>query len=79
MALHLGTEDVTYDAVSILYHCLQGAETYEKYAEDAAKVGDEEFEKFFRDMQQEGISCAERVKGLLKRQLSKEATHYSVA
>jgi hypothetical protein len=75
MAHHFGTEDVTYDAVSILYHCLQGAETYEKYAQDAAKAGDDEFEKLFRDMHQEGISCAERVKGLLKKQLNKEPTH----
>lgn len=30
-----GTRDETYDLVSILYHALQGAETYDQYIQDA--------------------------------------------
>lgn len=33
-----GTQDVTYNLVSILYHALQGAETYDQYIQDAQGV-----------------------------------------
>src|SRR5687768_10168647 len=32
------TEDHVYGLVSVLYHALQGAQTYEKYIEDAQKA-----------------------------------------
>ena len=35
------TEDHVYGLVSVLYHALQGAETYEKYVDDAERAGDD--------------------------------------
>ena len=35
-----GTRDAVYDLVSIIYHALQGAETYGMYIADAEEVGD---------------------------------------
>ncbi len=35
-----------YDLASILYHALQGAQTYDKYIEDAG--GNEQLAEFFR-------------------------------
>jgi hypothetical protein len=34
--------DEIYDIVSVLYHALQGAETYEQYIRDAEQRGDQE-------------------------------------
>ena len=34
-----GTRDVIYDLVSVLYHALQGAETYDQYIKDAQQRG----------------------------------------
>ena len=38
---HTGTPDPVYDLISVAYHALQGAETYEQYAEDAQAQGDQ--------------------------------------
>ena len=43
---HTGTRDATYDVVSILYHALQGAETYQQYIQDAEQRGDQELGQF---------------------------------
>lgn len=65
-----GTGDVTYNLVSVLYHSLQGAETYEYYAADADEEGDEEIAAFFREVQQSEQQRADRAKALLARRLS---------
>ena len=41
-----GRGDTVYDLVSIIYHALQGAETYGMYVGDAEEVGDAELAKF---------------------------------
>jgi hypothetical protein len=46
-----GTGDTVYDLVSIIYHALQGAETYGMYIADAEEVGDAELAKFFKEVQ----------------------------
>jgi hypothetical protein len=48
-----GIPDPIYDLISVAYHALQGAETYEWYAQDAQKEGDEELAQFFRKVQQQ--------------------------
>lgn len=68
-AENTGTRDETYDVVSILYHALQGAETYQQYVEDAERRGDEELSQFFRDVQAEEKRRAERAKRLLAQRL----------
>jgi hypothetical protein len=46
-----GTPDATYNLVSVLYHALQGAETYRQYIQDAEQAGDPELVQFFRAAQ----------------------------
>ena len=64
-----GTGDATYDLVSVLYHSLQGAETYEFFENDAQEAGDQELADFFRQVREEERSRADRAKALLTRRL----------
>jgi hypothetical protein len=43
-----GTPNPVYDIVSVMYHALQGAETYDRYIADAEQRGDDELVEFFR-------------------------------
>jgi hypothetical protein len=69
MAGSTGTRDATYNLVSILYHALQGAETYEQYANDAGS--DQDLASFFRDVQQQEKQRADRAKQLLATRLQR--------
>jgi maltooligosyltrehalose synthase len=62
-----GTRDEHYNLISVLYHALQGADLYEKYATDAG--GDQDLASFFREMQQQERQRAERAKQLLATRL----------
>ena len=62
-----GTDDKMYNLVSVLYHALEGASTYQQYAGDAG--GDSELVGFFREAQQQQQQLAERAKEVLKQQL----------
>lgn len=57
------------DIVSVLYHALQGAETYDEYVRDAEQRGDQEPAQYFREVQEEEIRRALRGKELLARRL----------
>lgn len=61
-----GTKDKNYDLISILYHALEGAETYSKYLEDAEREGDAELLAFFKEAQERSVELAERAKDLLR-------------
>jgi rubrerythrin len=65
-----GTSDENYNLISILYHMLDGAETYDLYAEDAEDADDQELASFFREVQNTNRQLAERAKELLKQRLS---------
>jgi hypothetical protein len=67
MAGNTGTSNPTYNLVSVLYHALQGAENYEKYANDAGS--DQELASFFREVQQQEQQRADRAKALLGKRL----------
>ena len=67
-----GTQDTTYNLLSIIYHALQGAETYEIYINDAEQNGDTELAQFFRDVRDQNVKRAERGKQLLKTRLGEE-------
>ncbi len=41
----------TFDLISVAYHALQGAETYEQYIRDAEGRDDQEAAQYFRDLQ----------------------------
>jgi rubrerythrin len=66
-----GTADTVYDLVSIIYHALQGAETYGMYIADAEEVGDAELAKFFKEVQDDERRRADRAKKLLADRLGK--------
>ena len=60
-----GTSNVYYNLVSIMYHALNGAQTYDTYISDAEQSGDNDLAQFFRSVQQEDQRRAERAKQLL--------------
>ncbi len=61
-----GVSNDVYNLVSILYHDLQGAENYGRYAEDAKRSGDEELVQFFEEMEQQDRQLSQRILGLLR-------------
>jgi rubrerythrin len=71
------TRDATYNLVSVLYHALQGAETYGMYIQDAEQSGSSELAQFFREVQQEEKRRADRAKELLGRQLGQSGGNTS--
>lgn len=60
-----GTSNQYYNLVSILYHSLNGAQTYDTYIRDAQQSGDNDLAQFFREVQQEDQRRSERAKQLL--------------
>jgi hypothetical protein len=60
-----GERDAHYDLISLLYHALQGAETYTRYIQDAEKEGDKELAQFFSGVREEEKLRAKRAKALL--------------
>lgn len=74
-----GTQDSTYNLLSIIYHALQGSETYEQYINDAEQGGDQELAQFFRDVRDESTKRADRGKQLLAQRLNKDQTRGQAA
>jgi hypothetical protein len=64
--------DEVYGLVSVLYHALQGSETYEQYIRDAESAGDEELSSFFENCQEEESQRAIRARELLTTRLGGE-------
>ena len=60
-----GTSNQDYNLVSIMYHALNGAQTYDIYIRDAEQSGDNDLAQFFREVQQEDKRRSERAKQLL--------------
>jgi len=69
-----GTRDEQYNLVSVLYHTLQGTETYEQYIQDAQQAADQELVQFLREVQAEDRRRAERAKELLRQRLGQSST-----
>ena len=65
-----GTRDVTYDLISVVYHALQGAETYQMYEHDAQQEGDQEAAALFHEAHQSSRQWADRAKTLLGLRMS---------
>lgn len=65
-----GTADVTYNLVSILFHALQGAETYDQFVRDAERSGDQDLAQFFRTVKEEDERRANQAKQILGRRLT---------
>ena len=65
-----GTQDATYNLVSVLYHALHGAETYRQYVQDAEQASDQELVQFFRAVQAWQQHLATQAKEVLMQRLS---------
>ena len=65
-----GTDDPTYNVISVIYHALQGAETIQKYLDDPGT--DEELNNYLRQVQQGYRRAADMGKGLLGSRLGQE-------
>ncbi len=48
-----GVPNALYDLVSVMYHALEGGQTYSQYISDAQQSGDQELAQFFQQVQQE--------------------------
>jgi len=59
------TPNPHYDLVSVLYHALEGAQTTDIYVKDAEQEGDKELAQFFRQIQQDEVTRADKAKQLL--------------
>jgi hypothetical protein len=66
-----GTRNENYNLISVLYHSLEGAATYEQYIQDATQAGDTELANFFQEVQQTNCKLAERAKELLGQRINK--------
>lgn len=60
-----GERDENYNLISVLYHALQGAETYTQYIADAEASGDDDLVDFFTECREEEKARAQRAKVLL--------------
>jgi hypothetical protein len=67
-----GERDEIYGVVSVIYHALQGAETYQRYIDDAQKAGDGELQQFFETCRKEEMERAKRAKSILLERLEDE-------
>jgi hypothetical protein len=61
---HTTADDIVYDLVSIQYHALQGAQTYDKYLKDAE--GHDDVRQFFEECARQDGERAERCHDLLR-------------
>ena len=64
-----GERDQNYDVISVLYHALQGADTIQKYVEDAREAQDDELLSFLEETRAEYSARAEQAKQLLASRL----------
>ncbi len=65
-----GTSNTTYNLVSVMYHALQAAQTYQQFIQDAESAGDNDLAQFFRDVQQQDKQRAQQAEQLLSSRLS---------
>jgi hypothetical protein len=65
-----GTSDPTYNVISVVYHALQGAETIQKYLDDAGT--EEELRSYFAQVQQGYRRAADMGKQLLVQRIEHE-------
>jgi len=68
-----GVSDPTFNLVSILYHALQAAQTYDTYIRDAEQHGDTNLAQFLRQIQMEDRNRAQYAMQLLAQHTSQGA------
>jgi rubrerythrin len=68
-----GVSNVQSDLISILFHALQGQETYTRYIQDAEQGGQQDLAQFFRRIQQEDRNRATQALQLLVKSSSQSS------
>ena len=68
-----GVSDPTFNLVSVLYHALQAAQTYDTYIRDAEQRGDNATAQFLRQIQTEDRNRAQYAMQLLVQRASQGA------
>jgi hypothetical protein len=68
-AVNTGVRDANFNLISVLYHALQGAETYAQYVRDAQAAGDEQLAQFLEEVRGSQIELAQQAKELLAMRL----------
>ncbi len=68
-----GVSNPTFNLVSILYHALQSAQTYDTYIRDAEQHGDTNLAQFLRQIQMEDRNRAQYAMQLLSQRASQGA------
>ena len=68
-----GVSNPSYNLVSILYHALQAAQTYDTYIRDAEEHGDTQMAQFLRQIQMEDRNRAQYAMQLLTQRSSQGA------
>ena len=68
-----GVSDPTFNLVSVLYHALQAAQTYDTYIRDAEQRGDSSMAQFLRQIQNEDRNRAQYAMQLLVQRASQGA------
>lgn len=62
-------DDKDYNLLSVVYHASQGAETIEKYLDDARQAGDTEVRQFLETVHDQYVQLAQQGRQLLKQRL----------
>lgn len=65
-----GTPDPTYNVISVVYHALHGAETIQKYLDDAGT--DDELRTYFQQVQRGYRRAADMGKQLVVKRIEHE-------
>ncbi|HEV7234961.1 MAG TPA: hypothetical protein VGN15_02195 [Ktedonobacteraceae bacterium] len=68
-----GVSDPNFNLVSILYHALQAAQTYDTYIRDAEQQGDNNLAQFLRQIQMEDRNRAQYAMQVLVQRVSQGA------
>ncbi len=69
-----GTSDPTYNIISVVYHALQGAETIQKYLDDAST--DDDLRNYFQQVQQGYRRAADMGKQMLAQRIPRESKEF---
>jgi hypothetical protein len=70
---HTPADDIVYDLISVQYHALKAAQTYDKYIEDAHEH--EDVRKFLEEIAQQDAQRAERCHDLLRQLTAGHGLH----
>jgi hypothetical protein len=65
-----GTKDKNYNLISVLYHAMENAQTFQTYVQDAEQEGDHDLADFFRELLTADQQLIQRGKQLLSQRMT---------